>query len=310
MNLTIKQIRAFAAVADLQSFSQAAQRLNLTAGAVSLLIRDLEAELGFALFDRTTRRVELTKGGRDLLPVVEQALHQIQAIGMAAHNVRQLRTGAVRVAVPQIVAQAMLPPAMARYQQINPGIVIRPIDCAAELLVQMVEAGQADLAIGPDRPTSERVERIALYESPWVLWCSAEHPLAQHDRITWAMLRNESVIAAGRDYETRIAEALNRMPEPERFVPAYVAESVTTALGIAAAGLGITLSPAYVGVVAQRMGLKMKRIIQPEITRELCVYRPSQKPQQEAATAFCDFLCADLVAHRFDQVREKRRRVR
>lgn len=303
-------MRAFATEADLQSFSQAAQRLNLTAVAVSLLIRDLEAELGFALFDRTTRRVDLTQGGRNLLPAIEQALHQIQAISMAAHNVRQKSIGIVRVAVPQIVAQAMLPPAMARYQQIKPGIVIRPVDCAAEVLVQMIEDGQADLAIGPDRPTSERVERTALYQSPWVLWCSADHPLAQQDRITWAMLRNESVIAAGRDYETSIAEALNRMPEPERFVPAHVAESVTTALGIAAAGLGITLSPAYVGVVAQRMGLKMKRIIRPEITRELCVYRPRAKSQQETAAAFCDFLCADLVAHRFDRAREKRRRVR
>ena len=60
MNFTIKQLRAFLAVADAGSFNLAAKRLNLTSGAVSLVIKELEQEVGFPLFDRTTRHVALS----------------------------------------------------------------------------------------------------------------------------------------------------------------------------------------------------------------------------------------------------------
>ncbi|HSV46177.1 MAG TPA: LysR family transcriptional regulator [Ramlibacter sp.] len=172
MNFTIKQLRAFAMVADLQSFSLAARRINLTPGAVSLLIRDLEIEVGFSLFDRTTRRVALSKAGREYLPAAQQVLRQVQAAAMAANDVKNQATGIVRVAAPLIVAHSMLPSAIAAYRQTHPDVLVRPVDCTVEDLVHIVEEDHADLAIGPDRPTSDLVDRIALYDSRWVLWCS------------------------------------------------------------------------------------------------------------------------------------------
>ena len=113
MNPSIRHLRAFVTVADLQSVSLAAQRINITASAVSLLVRDLEKEVGFALFDRTTRSVLLSKAGRDLLPAAQQALRQVQAFMITANDIQNRATGSVRVAAPMIVAHAMLPPAMA-----------------------------------------------------------------------------------------------------------------------------------------------------------------------------------------------------
>jgi len=74
--------------------------------------------------------------------------------------------------------------------------------CSSDL-VRIVEEDHADLAIGPDRPTSDLVDRIALYDSPWVLWCSPDHALARRRRITWPMLKSEAVIAAGRGSRRR-----------------------------------------------------------------------------------------------------------
>lgn len=307
MNLTIKQLRAFTTVADLQSFSLAAQRLNLTTGAVSLLVRDIELEVGFTLFDRTTRRVALSQAGREYLPAAQQVLRQVQAAVMAATDVKNRTTGVVRVAAPLIVAQSILPPAMAAYRNMHRDVVVRPADCTVEDLVRLVEEDHADIAIGPDRPTSDLVQRIAVYDSPWVLWCAAPHPLAQRKRITWAMLKNESVIAAGRDYETRVAEALQHTPEADRFVPSYVVDNVTTALGIAAAGLGVTLCPRYVGVVARHMGLVMKRIENPEIVREFSIYLP-RRALSPAVAAFAEFLQAHLASHQEPRRAAPRRR--
>jgi len=305
MNFTIKQLRAFATVADLQSFSLAAQRLKLTPGAVSLLVRDLETEVGFSLFDRTTRRVSLSKAGRDYLPAAQQALRQVQAAVMAANDVKNRATGVVRVAAPLVVAHSMLPPAMAEYRETHPDVLVRPVDCTVENLVRIVEEDHADLAIGPDRPTGDLVVRIGLYDSPWVLWCSPNHALARRRRVTWPMLKHESVIAAGRDYESRVAEALQQTPEEDRFVPTYVVDNVTTSLGIAAVGLGVTLSPMYVYIVARNLGLVMKRVESPEIVREFSMYLP-RRALTPTVAAFAEFLEDHLKSH--SEVRHGRRK--
>lgn len=65
MNITIRQIEAFLKVAEFGSFTRAAERLHVAQPALSQHVRDLEGELGIRLFDRTTRRVELTEGGRE-----------------------------------------------------------------------------------------------------------------------------------------------------------------------------------------------------------------------------------------------------
>ena len=73
-------------------------------------------------------------------------------------------------------------------------------------------------------------------------------------------------------------------------VPADVVENTSTALGIAAAGLAATLSPAYFSIAARPLGLVMKRVHYPEIIRKMCPYRPCLRPITPAAEAFGDFL--------------------
>lgn len=308
MNPSIRHLRAFVTVAELQSFSLAAQRISITASAVSLLVRDLEREVGFSLFDRTTRRVLLSKAGRDLLPAAQQALRQVQAFMITANDIQNRSTGSVRVAAPMIVAHAMLPPAMAEYRRLHPQVSVRPVDCDVEDLVRIVDEDHADLAIGPDRPTSDDVERVSLYDSPWVLWCSSSHPLARRRRVSWATLADEAVIAAGRDYETRVAEALQGAPAAQRFVPSYVVDNITTSLGIAATGLGVTLSPMYVAVVANRLGLVMKHIESPRIKREFCLYLPRRRALPPAALSFSEFLAEHLKANRAEAPAPRRAR--
>lgn len=301
MNLTIKQLRAFVTVADAQSFSLAASRLSLTAGAVSLLVRDLESELGFSLFDRTTRRVALSKAGRDYLPAAQQVLRQVQAAVISAQDVKNRATGVVRVAAPLVVASAMLPAAMAAFRRLHPGVQVRPVDCTVEDLAVIVERDHAELAVGPDRPTGDAVQRLTLYESPWVLWCAPTHPLARRRRVTWATLKDEALIAAGRDYELRMGEVTAQAPQAHDIVPTYVVDNITTALGMAAAGLGVSLAPMYVGVMARSFGLMMKRVESPQIVREMSLYLPRQRSLAPAASALVDFLRGHLLTHRLSE---------
>src|SRR2546428_573153 len=71
LNITVRQLEAFIAVAQLEGFTRAAERVHLTQSAVSILIRELERQLRIQLFDRSTRKVQLTEAGKEFLPFAE-----------------------------------------------------------------------------------------------------------------------------------------------------------------------------------------------------------------------------------------------
>lgn len=290
MNLTIKQLRTFLTVAETESFNLAAKRLHLTAGAVSLVIKEMEQEVGFSLFDRTTRRVSLSKAGRDFRPSAERVLREMNQAMQAALDVKNKTTGVVRVAAPLFVASALMPRAIAAYRKIKPHVQVRLADCAVEELVDAVDSDHVDIAVGPDRATGESVRRISLYETPWVLWCAASNPLARRKKITWTMLAKHPSVLASHDYATHVAKALIALPPEQHFMPSYTVTHLSTALGLAAADVAVTLCPAYVGVLADAFGLVMRRIEEPEVIREMSLYLPSNRSLTPAAAAFVDFL--------------------
>jgi DNA-binding transcriptional LysR family regulator len=288
---TLRQIEAFIAVADAHSFTVAASRLGLTAQAVSQLIAELEAILGFRLFDRTTRKVALSSAGRDFLASASTLLLHVRAADSAADDVRNRASGVVRVGAPLVLASTALPMAIRDYQQHKPKVVVRVRDVAVDHLVNRVADGDVDLAIGPDRHTGAAVQATPLFDSAWVLWCAPEHPLARHSRaVRWAELAHVPIVSAGRDHEHNVPQMHRDVPVGTRVTPVDVVDNISTALGIAAQGLAVTLAPAYVGVVAKPLGLVMKRIVQPESMRKVCLYAPSARTLSPAAAGFADFL--------------------
>lgn len=291
-----RQLEAFVTVAELRSFSAAGQRLALTPSAVSQLVAELETAVGFRLFDRSTRKVAVSSAGRDFLGPAHTALDHLRRADTAAADVRNRAAGVVRVATTQALACVALPAAMRAYREERPKVVVRIRDSAVEQLVDAVAAGDADLGLGPDRAIGEEVVRTALIDSPWVLWCPADHPLAARRVLRWVDLRDQPLVAAGRDHERSVAQMRAEQPEGTRIMPVEVVDNITTALGIAAQGLALTLSPAYVASLAEPLGLVMRRVQAPEVMRQVCLYRPAQRTIPPAAEGFAEFLGAWMQA--------------
>ncbi len=288
---TLRQIEAFMAVSDAHSFTVAAARLGLTAQAVSQLIAELEAILGFRLFDRTTRKVALSSAGRDFLGSASTLLRHVRAADSAADDVRNRATGVVRIGAPLVLASTALPMAMRDYQLTKPKVVVRVRDVPVDQLVDRVADGDVDLSIGPDRHTGETVAATPLFDSAWVLWCAPGHPLARHRRaLRWAELAGVAIVSAGRDHEHNVAQMHQDVPAGTRVTPVDVVDNISTALGIAAQGLAVTLAPAYVGVLARPAGLVMKRVVHPESVRKVCLYAPATRALSPAAAGFAEFL--------------------
>ncbi len=289
-----RQLNAFIAAAELANFTLAARRLNLTPSAISYLIGDLEAALEFPLFERTTRKVVLTPEGRKFLPSALAVQQQISRAAVAAVDIRNRAVDVVRVAAPMSIAALLLPPLIAAYREIRPRTVIRIIDTGVEWLADRVQIGEVDMALGPDRPTAQDIDRLALFTTAWVMWCRPDHPLAHSGSdVAWSDLSGTDVYAAGRDHEHSVFP--NLPADTARVEPVQVVDNLSTALGIAAAGVGLTFSPDYVSGFAQALGLVKRTLINPHLKRQVAIYRPAQRQLSPAAMQVAEFLCEQLA---------------
>lgn len=287
---TPRQLAAFVAVAQARSFRKAGEQLSLSSSAVSQLVGDLELALELRLFDRTTRSVVLSPAGREFLPSATSVLKHMQLAQNAADDICNRASGVVRIAAPLIMASSVLPALIKEYTRTRPKLVIRIRDAPVDGLVDRVSNADADFAIGADQPVGDDIVRKDLFKSPWVLWCSANHPLAGYQSIPWSQLRHQPLVVAGRDYERTVALTHGGQFEQGRIIPVDIVENVSTALGIAAHGMAATLGPAYVGLLARLLGLTMRPIVQPEVTRQVCIYHSSTRAMSPAAQGFCEFL--------------------
>src|SRR6478609_1150218 len=86
INVGSRQLLAFLEITRVQSFARAAERVHLSASGVSMLVKDLEEQVGARLFERTTRSVKLTDAGRRLVPVAERIVNDLRALGAAVEG--------------------------------------------------------------------------------------------------------------------------------------------------------------------------------------------------------------------------------
>lgn len=294
-HFTLRQLEAFVTVAEMRSFTAAADRLALTPSAVSQLVGELEDVLNFKLFERSTRRVGITSAGREFLASAESVLKHLRMAQTAASDVRNRAAGVVRIAAPLVVASVILPRAIKAYQQTRPKVRIHIRDAPVEKLVDAVASGDADLALGPDRACGEDIARTPLFQSPWVLWCAPTHPLARQRSVTWGQLHAYPLVAAGRDHERSVAQMHTGLPSEQRVTPVEIVDNISTALGLAAADVTATLAPDYVGALAKPLGLVRRRILAPEAMRYVCLYSPTQRATSPAAEGFAEHLVKVLA---------------
>ncbi|QNK70629.1 LysR family transcriptional regulator [Variovorax sp. PAMC26660] len=148
MNLSTRQMRAFLHVARIGNFTRAAEQAHITQAGLSILIREMEKQLGCRLFDRTTRVVSLTPAGRRLLPVVERLITDLDDVaaqlGAEGDEARQT----LRIAATPLVSSHLLPQVFNTFRQAHPQVSLRLFDADLRDVEAMVTAGDADMGLG------------------------------------------------------------------------------------------------------------------------------------------------------------------
>jgi DNA-binding transcriptional LysR family regulator len=177
MDVELRHLRSFAAVAHRMSFTRAAEDLAITQPALSRTIRHLEATMRVTLLDRSSRHVELTAVGQSFLADVERILAELDR---ALASVR--RQISIRLGFSWLLPDPWAQNAVARFERATGSAVnlVRSDDPLAD-----VTAGRIDVALVRGRVSSPAVRVVHLFDEARVAVCSVRSELARRDRLGW-----------------------------------------------------------------------------------------------------------------------------
>lgn len=175
-NATFRQLRVFTEVAKHLSFSQAAQALHLTPPAVTMQVKELEADLGMPLFERKGRQVALTTVGEYMLVYARKILSVLKDAEDAAARLKRVEVGSLTIGMVS-TAKYFLPRLLAEFRQEHPGVEVKLAVGNREQLIKMLHGNEVDIAImgRPPQELATRAEPFAAH--PHVFVAPVGHPL-------------------------------------------------------------------------------------------------------------------------------------
>ena len=302
MNITFRQLRVFVEVAQHQSMARAAESLHLSAPAVSMQIKEVEAHVGLSLFDRHGRQVSLSTAGEYFLVHARRLLADLKEADNAMARFKRLEHGLLTIGIVS-TAKYFVPQLLARFHEEHPGIEVRlRVVGNRGQLVSLMEAGEVDLSVKgrPPKEIATRSESFAAH--PLVFVCPPGHPLLAVGHPPVAALQGCAFIVREQGSGTRAAMA--GFFAEHRFNPHITMEmsSNETIKQAVMAGMGLSFLSLHTIGLEVRSGLMHVLDVEgTPVMRMWNIVRLQSKVLSPAAEAFRYFIIergeAHLVAH-------------
>jgi DNA-binding transcriptional LysR family regulator len=290
LNVSTRQIRAFLALAQHRNFTRAAQQSHLSQSAFSTMIRTLEEAIGLRLFDRDTRKVDLTPEGELFRQGVSRLMEDFRAtMADLGEHAAQSR-GRARISALPSLAAGWLPGLLAEFRRHHPGIALEVSDELSESCIERVRAGRADFALAAIRSTSPELRADPFCSDRFHLVCRRDHPLAARKRVTLQELAGSPFIHLARSSSVRqhIEAALG----PSTLDADMELEQLSTVAGMVRAGLGISVVPSLALFHFEHPELATRPVNAPGLKREIFVVRRRDRSLSVAAQGLLDYLVA------------------
>ena len=255
MNISLKQLQVFRAVAAERNFSRAGELIGLTQPAVSRSITELENQINLRLLDRTTRDVQLTQAGHILAQRLPRWMDELENTLNELHSWASNRTGKVRIASSPTLSAALMPHCLAYCAKHEPGLQVILLDRIQQDVLNTIMSGEVDfgLIVEPSLAVLRELHCETLLQDPFVMVCPPDHPLAKppvsealkptQQPIQWQALNNEQLILLDQGSGSRrlIDNMLAELGIRHQVVQQV--GHVTTGFEMVRAGLGINIVP-------------------------------------------------------------------
>lgn len=288
MQPSIRQLKAFVAIAEYGSFIDASARLHLSQPALSIAIRKLEEMVGGVLFNRSPRGVQLTPEGRFFLPIARRLIGDWEeALGDLGELFNKQR-GKVTLAALPTLAAGFLPAVLADYRRRYPNIAISVHDVLANQVDELVSDQRADIGFSVQPSSSEGTHFEPLVDDHFVAVCPQNHPLLAGETVRWEDLLDYPIIAVSRLSSTRQAiEGVLKDMKSEMNLMCEVSQ-IGTAGRMVAAGLGVAALPSLSFRQISAEGLEWRPLTDPYVPRALGIITPARTQLSAAAKAMLE----------------------
>jgi DNA-binding transcriptional LysR family regulator len=204
MNITLKQIKVFRAVARHLSFTRASEELHLTQPAVSMQIKQLERVLGLPLFEQIGKRVHLTDAGEEMARYSRAVLGMLEEAGQVFEDLRGQEGGRLRISVAS-TANYFAPRLLAAFCHRYPKVKVSLDVTNRERLLKALTDNSTDLVIMGTPPASMELTAESFMDNPLVAIAAPSHPLAAQRGIPLGRLPEETFLIRERGSGTRSA---------------------------------------------------------------------------------------------------------
>jgi DNA-binding transcriptional LysR family regulator len=204
MNLTIRQLKVFEAVATHLSFTKAADELYLSQPAVSMQIKQLEESAGLPLFEKLGKKIFLTDAGRELHHYGHNIFRELEEMEEVLESLKGLTRGRLDIAVASTV-NYFAPRALGIFSRQYPGIKLSLEVANRKSLMRMLDHNEKDLVLMGQPPESMELEYEAFMDNPLVVIAPPDHALVGEKGVPVQRLADERFLMRESGSGTRLA---------------------------------------------------------------------------------------------------------
>ena len=291
INASSRQLLAFLEICRLGSFARAAEIVHLSPSGLSMLVKELEEQIGARLFDRNTRSIALTDAGRRLRPAAERIVEELRVLGTSIQGSEAAVRARLEIAATPMMSASLLPRVLGEFASAHPEIRVRLDDVDVSTVRSRVLEGRADIGFGFFvRPAVGLLRqplcqfRLLRISPPTARRAGAGTGIGASQ--PWASLAALPLVSLPSDnpiqvlIETQLARMGRAHEEGLR------ANLLGTLLGMVEAGLGHAVMPSFALNECLRRGLGVALLVEPAVHLDLTLVTRRGTRQKPAALAF------------------------
>lgn len=282
INITLKQLRYFDALARELHFGRAAEACSVTQPALSMQIQELENSLGLTLLERTRSGVQLTKHGVEIAARAARILADTRELIEVAQHGDQVLAGELRLGVIPSVAPYLLPPVLPALRESYPDLTLAVRETQTHTLLQELVDGKLDALLLALPVKHADIETMNLIEDRFVLALPSGRELSGRVHATPDFVEQERLLLLEEGHCLRDQALTYCNLQQVRKINTFGASSLATIVELVAAGYGITLLPEIsLGIETRGRALKLMRFVEPEPSRTLGLVWRATSPRKQ-----------------------------
>ena len=273
--MKLQQLRCLVAVAEEVHFGRAAARLRMAQPPLSRQIQALETELGFLLFDRSRRRVELTPAGAVMLRHARRIFEDLEQATDEARRASLGQIGRIRVAYPSSLTYSGLTELLRAFRLKLPDVEVALQEMPPQEQIDALREGRVDVGFVRAPLDDPTLSSEVLRSEPLVVALPSNHPLAHRPRVPLGALAGEPFVFFPRRRGPAFFDQLVGLCREAGFTPTIVQEApLVDILSLVAAGFGVSIVPMSFRNL-RRGGLKLRPIVGSPTTELLVAWSTS-----------------------------------